>query len=251
MTRRPTSCSSAATASSSRSAQPTTRPIWSAARWVARAWTRKRSGFSSQPPLDSKKSKTGRGAGDRQHAGGLQHVDRLGDAGDAAGDEAAAVGEAQHGDRERDVGLDRFDDLADPGGLGGRGARSPARATRSGPGSARPPRRPRRGGCRAAAAPREPLLAPPRGRRPSCACFAVCRSCVDGRGRHDRHNSSAERTFGLAERTRGMTAHRIRLIASAFGSRKPLERRRRSAPATPPGPAPRATRRSPARPCCR
>ena len=59
MTRRPTSCSSAATASSSRSTQPTTRPIWSAARWVARAWTRKRSGFSSQPPLDSKKSKLG------------------------------------------------------------------------------------------------------------------------------------------------------------------------------------------------
>ena len=59
MTRRPTSCSSAATASSSRSTQPTARPIWSAARWVARAWTRKRSGFSSQPPLDSKKSKLG------------------------------------------------------------------------------------------------------------------------------------------------------------------------------------------------
>ena len=53
------SCSSAATASSSRSTQPIARPMWSAARWVARAWTRKRSGFSSQPPLDSKKSKLG------------------------------------------------------------------------------------------------------------------------------------------------------------------------------------------------
>ena len=42
---------SAAAASSSRSVQPTARPIWSAARWVARAWTRKRSGFSSQPHL--------------------------------------------------------------------------------------------------------------------------------------------------------------------------------------------------------
>src|SRR5689334_7864215 len=49
----------ATTARSARSAQPTTRPILSAARWVARAWTRKRSGFSSQPPLDSKKSKLG------------------------------------------------------------------------------------------------------------------------------------------------------------------------------------------------
>ena len=53
------SCSSAATASSSRSTQPTVRPIWAAARWAARAWTRKRSGFNSQPPLDSKKSKLG------------------------------------------------------------------------------------------------------------------------------------------------------------------------------------------------
>ena len=57
----------------------------------------------------------GRGAGDRQHAGGLQHLDRVGDAGDAAGDEAAAVGEAKDGDRERDVGLDRLDQLADAG----------------------------------------------------------------------------------------------------------------------------------------
>ena len=50
---------SEATASSSRSGQPTARPISSAACWVALAWTRKRSGRSSQPPLDSKKSKTG------------------------------------------------------------------------------------------------------------------------------------------------------------------------------------------------
>ena len=67
----------------------------------------------------------GRGAGDRQHAGGLEHLDRLGDAADAAGDEAAAVGEAQDGDREGDIGLDRFDELADPGGLGGRGGDHP------------------------------------------------------------------------------------------------------------------------------
>ena len=125
MTRRPTSCRSAATASSSRSAQPTARPIWSAARWVARAWMRKRSGFSSQPPLDSKKSKTRRGAGDRQDAGGLEDVDRVGDAGDAARADAAAVGEAQDGDRQGDVGLDRLDQLADAGGLGGRGAHDP------------------------------------------------------------------------------------------------------------------------------
>ena len=59
MTRRPTSWISAATASSSRSDQPTARPISSAARWVASAWMRKRSGFSSQPPFDSKKSKLG------------------------------------------------------------------------------------------------------------------------------------------------------------------------------------------------
>ena len=66
-----------------------------------------------------------RGAGDRQHAGGLEHVDRLGNAGDAAGRRAAAVGEAQHGDRQGDVGLDRFDQLADARGLGGRGADHP------------------------------------------------------------------------------------------------------------------------------
>ena len=66
-----------------------------------------------------------RGAGDRQHAGGLQHVDRLGDAADAAGDQAAAVGEAQDRDRQGDVGLDRFDQLADAGGLGGRGGDHP------------------------------------------------------------------------------------------------------------------------------
>ena len=67
----------------------------------------------------------GRGAGDRQHAGGLQHLDRLGDAADAAGDDAAAVGEAKDGDRQGDVGLDRFDQLADAGGLGGRGGDHP------------------------------------------------------------------------------------------------------------------------------
>ena len=67
----------------------------------------------------------GRGAGDRQHAGRLQHFDRLGNAGDAAGDEAAAVGVAQDGDRQGDVALDRFDDVADAGGLGGRGGDHP------------------------------------------------------------------------------------------------------------------------------
>ena len=91
----------------------------------------------------------GRGAGDRQHAGGLEHLDRLGDAADAAGDDAAAVGEAQDRDRQGDVGLDRFDQLADRGRSRRSRRRSPARGTRSGPGSARPPRRPRRGGCRA------------------------------------------------------------------------------------------------------
>ena len=61
-----------------------------------------------------------RGAGDRQHAGGLQHVDRVGDAGDAARGHAAAIGEAQHRDRQGDVGLDRFDQIADARRLGGR-----------------------------------------------------------------------------------------------------------------------------------
>ena len=65
------------------------------------------------------------GAGDGEDAGGLQHLDRGGDAGDAAGDEAAAVGVAQDRDRQRDVALDRFDDLADAGRLGGRGGDHP------------------------------------------------------------------------------------------------------------------------------
>jgi len=41
----------------------------------------------------------GRGAGDCQHAGWFQHLDRLGNAADTTGDDAAAVGEAEHGDR--------------------------------------------------------------------------------------------------------------------------------------------------------
>ena len=45
--------------SSSRSAQPISRPIRAAACCVASACTRNCSGRSSQPPLDSKKSKTG------------------------------------------------------------------------------------------------------------------------------------------------------------------------------------------------
>jgi hypothetical protein len=62
----------------------------------------------------------GRGAGDRQHARRLEDLDRLRDAADAAGDDAAAIGEPEHGDREGDVGLDRFDQVADPRGIGGR-----------------------------------------------------------------------------------------------------------------------------------
>ena len=65
------------------------------------------------------------GPGDRQHSGGLQHLERLRDVGDASGGPRAAIGESQHGDRQRDVGLDGLDDLADPGGLGGGGAHHP------------------------------------------------------------------------------------------------------------------------------
>ena len=54
------------------------------------------------------------GAGDRQHPGGLQHVERVRNVGDASGGPRAAVGEAQHGDRQGDIGLDRLDDLAHP-----------------------------------------------------------------------------------------------------------------------------------------
>ena len=125
MTRRPTSCRSAATASSSRSAQPTARPISSAARWVASAWTRKRSGFSSQPPLDSKKSKIGAVPAIASTPEGLSTSTASGTPADATGRRAAAVGEAQDGDRQGDIGLDRFDQLADARRLSRRGADHP------------------------------------------------------------------------------------------------------------------------------
>jgi hypothetical protein len=59
-----------------------------------------------------------RGAGDRQHPGGLQSVDRLRDRGDALRKQPAAVGGAQHGDRQRHVRFDRLDHLAHLRGLG-------------------------------------------------------------------------------------------------------------------------------------
>ena len=88
----------------------------------------------------------GRGAGDRQDAGGLEDVDRLGNACATPPAAAAAVGGAQDGDRQGDVGLDRLDQLADARRSRRSPPASPAPATRPGPGSARPPRRRRRGG---------------------------------------------------------------------------------------------------------
>ncbi len=123
MTRRPMSWMRAATASSSRSAQPTARPISSAACWVALAWTRNRSGRSSQPPLDSKKSKTGAVPAIARTPDGLSTSTAVGIV--ATSPDAGAVGEPQDRDRQRDVGLDRVDQVADPGAVGGRRLEDP------------------------------------------------------------------------------------------------------------------------------
>ena len=61
----------------------------------------------------TRRSRRRRGAGDRQHAGGLEHVDRLGGRRQRRRRPSAAVGGAQHRDRQGDVGLDRLDQLAD------------------------------------------------------------------------------------------------------------------------------------------
>ena len=120
----------------------------SAARWVARAWTRKRSGFSSQPPLDSKKSKLRRGAGDRQHAGGLEDFDRLGD----AGRRRRAPGRCGWRSAVPTIARATSDSTASTSSpmraVSAVAAASPARGTRSGRGSALRPRRRPRGDCR-------------------------------------------------------------------------------------------------------
>ena len=84
MTSRPTSWSSAATASSSRSAQPTARPISSAALLGGEGVDAEALGLQLPAAVGLEEVEDRGGAGDRQDAGGLEHVDRLGDAADAA-----------------------------------------------------------------------------------------------------------------------------------------------------------------------
>ena len=169
------------------------RPIWSAAAgWrgrgrgsargaaPSRRWTRRSRRLGAVPAIASTPE-------------GLSTSTAVGDAADAAGDDAAAVGEAQHGDRQ----ARRRPRPPRPARRPGRSRRSrrasPARGTRSGPGSARPPRRPRRGGRRA----RARRWRPCRWRRPWTLPF------VSGLGGGHRGDSSAlphrqERTHGLA-----------------------------------------------------
>ena len=167
-----------------------------------------------------------RGAGDRQHARGLEHVDRVGDAGDAAGDQAAAVGEAKHRDRQGDVGLDRFDQFADAGGLSGRGARSPARATRSGPGSARPPRRPRPGALPGAAR----AASAGRLRRTPSGLPTLPFARLVGRLRPIGTTHRQRETFGLAETYLAQPITASSISPSGECDRKALDGRRRSCP---------------------
>ena len=120
ITSRPTSWSRAATASSSRSAQPTARPTWSAACWVARAWTRNRSGRSSRLPFCSKKSKTLAVPAIARTPEGLRMSTASGMLAAPPGGLPPRLAARSTAIVEGDVGLDRFDHLADPGGLGGR-----------------------------------------------------------------------------------------------------------------------------------
>ena len=144
----------------------------------------------------------GRGAGDRQHAGGLQHLDRLGDAADAAGDDAAAVGEAQHGDRRarRRTRPPRRARRCE------RSRRSPRAITRSRD-SIRTGKRSTASKASArrlpgAAVPREPLAVRPLA--PFCVggpCRCAMLALVCGRGGHSPPHRQLK-TFGLAESTR-------------------------------------------------
>ena len=160
----------AATASSSRSGQPTARPTCSAACWVARAWTRNRSGRRSRLPLGSKKSKTLAVPAIARTPEGLRMST-------ASGIVAAPRGGCRRGWRPagpRRRGRRRIRPLRRPRRRG-RSRRSPPSSpgpgTRPGPGSARPPRT-RRPGVRRARAFRAPLDAPAR------SFDLAARSCV-------------------------------------------------------------------------
>ena len=117
ITSRPTSWRSEATASSSRSGQPIARPID-----VGGVLGGERVDPEPLRPqvtaaVDLEEVEDARRAGDREDPGGLEDVDRLGDARGAARRGSAAVRGAQHRDRQGDVGLDRLDQVADAGGL--------------------------------------------------------------------------------------------------------------------------------------
>ena len=129
------------TSSSSRSSYSISRARRSAARCVATAWRRKRSGIRSQPGVRSKKSKMAVREASASTPAGREDLDRLRDARDLALlGRAAPVGDPQHGDHERDVGLDGRDHLAHRA----RAPRAPRAergcATRRAPGMPRVPR---------------------------------------------------------------------------------------------------------------
>ena len=160
--------------------------------WVARAWTRKRSGRSSRPPLDSKKSKTGAVPAIARTPEGL----RTSTASGMLATLPAACRRGWRSAARRSPGRRRTRPLRPDRrcGLSRRSPpASPAPGTRPAPGSARPPRRPRRGGAGRG------FSAPP-WRGTACWLDLAVRLCL-WRWWHAQktpHTHRQRRTFGLA-----------------------------------------------------
>ena len=192
ITSRPMSWRRAATASSSRSGQPIARPIRSAACWVARAWTRKRSGRRSQPPFCSKKSKTLAVPAIARTPEGLSDLDRLGDRRRRPARAPPRLAERSTA-TQGDVGLDRFDQLADAGGLRGRRLHHPGAGLDQDREAARPPRR-RRPGVR----PGRVAVAPFSRAASALRALPFVSVFVDAMPDELRITHRQARTFGLA-----------------------------------------------------
>ena len=109
------SCSSEVTSSSSRSGNSMREPSRSAARCVATACRRKRSGAASHSGRALEEVEGLGGADQRLDAGRREHLDRLRDAAHPAAPVGVLVGEPHDGDHERHVGLDRRHHVAHRG----------------------------------------------------------------------------------------------------------------------------------------
>ena len=101
------SCSSEEISSSSRSGNSIREQSRSAARCVATACRRKRSGAASHSGRALEEVEGLGGADQRLDAGGREDLDRLRDAAHPPAAVGALVGEPHDGDHERHVGLDR------------------------------------------------------------------------------------------------------------------------------------------------